>query len=79
MPHQWPYSDDDARLDQALRLAMDYLELKGFRGDHPIVQKYLTMLIVKEWEKGARHPLRLSNAAISAVEALIESHAEETV
>jgi hypothetical protein len=34
---------------------------------------------VKEWEKGARHPLRLSNAAITAVEELIESYAEEAV
>lgn len=79
MPSRWPYSDDDPRLDQALRIAIDYLEGKGFGGNHPTVRKYLAMMIVKEWEKGARHPLRLSNAAISAVEELIESHAQEAV
>jgi hypothetical protein len=62
-----------------LRIASDYMELKGFGRDHPTVKKYLAMMIVKEWEKGARHPLRLSNAAITAVEELIESYAEEAV
>jgi hypothetical protein len=62
-----------------LRIASDYMELKGFGRDHPTVKKYLAMMIVKEWEKGARHPFRLSNAAITAVEELIESYAEEAV
>jgi hypothetical protein len=52
------------------------MELKGFGGDHPTVKKYLAMMIVTEWGEGCVPPLRLSNAAITAVEELIESCAE---
>jgi hypothetical protein len=77
MRYPWPLSDADRRLDEALRIAMQYLELKGLADDYYALQKYVALQIVNEWHRGIRHPLRLANAAIATTEALLKPHAEE--
>ena len=63
--------------DQALKIAMQYLELKGLADDYYVLQNYVALQIVNEWQRGTRHPLRLPNAAIATAEALLNPHAEE--
>jgi hypothetical protein len=74
MQYPWSLSDADPRLDQALTIAMQYLELKGLADDYYTLEKYVALLILNEWQRGVRHPLRLSRAAIAKTEALLKPH-----
>ena len=53
--------------DQALKIAMQYMELKGLADDYYVLQNYVALQIVNEWQRGTRHRLRLSNAAIACL------------
>ena len=77
MPYPWPIQNGDPRLDQALKIAMNYLELKGLADDYYLLEKYVALQILNEWHRGTRHPLRLANAAIATAEALLKPHVEE--
>lgn len=68
MLYPWPTDADAVLLDDALEIAMGYLELKGLTREYGAVQKRAADIILEEWRKGARHRLRLSNAAIVAIE-----------
>ena len=61
----WPLLNDDRDFDQALKIAMQYMELKGLADDYYVLQNYVALQIVNEWQRGTRHRLRLSNAAIA--------------
>jgi hypothetical protein len=74
---QWHFPIDDPRLGQALKIAMQYLELKGLAEDYYMLQKYVALQIRNEWQRGTRHPVRLANAAIGRTEALLKPHTEE--
>jgi len=43
---------------------MQYMELKGVADDYYVLQNYVALQIVNEWQRGTRR-LRLSNAAIA--------------
>jgi hypothetical protein len=58
----------DALFDDALRIAMDYLERTGQAAEYTKVQSLAAATIVAQWRAGARHKIRLANHAINAVE-----------
>jgi hypothetical protein len=65
---------DDPRLGQALKIAMQYLELKGLTEDYYMLQKYVALQIRNEWQRGTRHRagpgcLNRTSAWISGVSA----------
>jgi len=46
---------------------MQYMELKGLADDYYVLQNYVALQIVNEWQRGTRHRLRLSNAVIATL------------
>ena len=64
----WPLSETDPVLDDALIIAMDYLRATGQADDYIRIERMAAATILTEWRKGVMHPLRLSNAAIVAVQ-----------
>jgi hypothetical protein len=59
-----------------LKIAIQYLELIGLADDYYVLQNDVALQIVNEWQRGTRHPLRLSNAAIATAEALLNPNVE---
>ena len=64
----WPLGETDPVLDDALIIAMDYLRATGQADDYIRIERMAAATILTEWRKGVMHPLRLSNAAIVAVQ-----------
>jgi hypothetical protein len=64
----WPNGEYNPVLDEALTIAMEYLELTGRAQEYNRVQAFAALVILKEWRSGVRHPIRLSNTAIVAIE-----------
>jgi hypothetical protein len=67
MLYAWPMTFYPM-LDEALHIAMDYLELTGQAQGYTKVQSEAAREIVARWRAGERHKLRLANYAIVAVE-----------
>ena len=68
MWYPWPIQGTHAKLDDALKIVMDYFEMKGGADDYYAVQKAAATIIVAEWRKGVQHPMRMANTAIVAIE-----------
>jgi hypothetical protein len=68
MLYDWPLLGFDALFDDALRIAMDYLERTGKANEYTKVQSLAAATIVAQWRAGVRHKIRLANYAINAVE-----------
>lgn len=66
--YPWPLNETDPVLDDALVIAMDYLRATGQADDYIRIERMAAATILTEWRKGVMHPLRLSNAAIVAVQ-----------
>jgi hypothetical protein len=66
MLYPWPIAYP--LLDEALQIAMDYLERTGQAGEYTKVQSQAAHEIMAQWRAGVRHKLRLANYAIVAVE-----------
>ena len=66
--YPWPIDDFDYVMDQALDIAMDYLERTEQAVKFIEVQRVAATAIVTAWKMGVRHRLRLANIAIKAVE-----------
>ena len=66
MLYPWPIAYP--LLDEALQIAMDYLEWTGQADEYTKVQSQAAHEIMARWGAGARHKLRLANYAIVAVE-----------
>jgi hypothetical protein len=66
MLYPWPVAYP--LLDEALQIAMDYLEWTGQAGEYTKVQSQAAHEIMARWRAGVRHKLRLANYAIVAVE-----------
>ena len=64
----WPLNETDPVLDDALMIVMDYLRATGQADDYTRIQRMAAATVLTEWRKGVRHPVRLSNAAIVAVQ-----------
>ena len=66
--YPWPVGDFDYAMDEALDIAMDYLERTEQAVKFIEVQRVAAMAIVAAWKMGVRHRVRLANIAIKAVE-----------
>jgi hypothetical protein len=66
MMYPWPVHDPV--LDDALYIAMRYLEQAGFGNDYTHVERKAASVIFCHWRDGKRHPIYLANKAIVAVE-----------
>ena len=66
MLYPWPVADP--LLDDALYIAMLYLDQSGFGDDYVKVEQKAASVILCHWRKGVRSPIYLANKAIIAVE-----------
>src|SRR5467141_130840 len=66
--YPWPVGDFDYAMDEALDIAMDYLERTEQAVKFIGGQRVGAMAIVAGWKMGVRHRVRLANIAIKAVE-----------
>ena len=61
--YPWPIGDFDNAMDEALDIAMDYLERTGQAVKFKEVQRAAAMAIVAAWKAGVRHRIKLAHAA----------------
>jgi len=47
---------------------MEYLERAGQAQNYPYVKELVALILVRSWRAGVRHPIRLANDAIVALE-----------
>ena len=72
-----PVADFDYAMDEALDIAMDYLERTEQAVKFIEVQRVAAMAIVAAWKMGVRHRVRLANIAIKAVERKTELFSDD--
>jgi len=65
--YPWPVGDFDYAMDEALDIAMDYLERTEQAVKFIEVQSVAAMAILAAWKMGVRHRVGLANIAIKAV------------
>jgi hypothetical protein len=66
MPYPWPVTDPI--LQEALDIALDYLESTGQAMPFIQTQWICANAILAAWNNGERHRIRLANCAIAAIE-----------
>jgi hypothetical protein len=66
--YPWPMGDFDYQMDEALDIALNYLELTGQAVNFIEVRRAAAMAIVAAWKMGVRHRIKLAHVAIKAVE-----------
>jgi hypothetical protein len=79
--YQWPVFVTDSVVQEALDIALDYLERSGQAYPYSEIQHLCAKTIFDEWNAGKRQRLWLANKAIMAVEKkqrLIEAAASIT-
>jgi hypothetical protein len=64
----WPDDCDRAALDQSLKIALEYLQLTGQAQDYRYTEQVVATAIIRSWRAGTRHPIRLANDGIAAIE-----------
>jgi hypothetical protein len=68
MPYPFPQAMGDPALQQALDIAMDYLEYTGQSFPYSETERVCALTILNEWHSGKRHRIWLANKAIVAIE-----------
>jgi hypothetical protein len=68
MLYPWPLADADVALEDALCIAMRYLQQAGLCDDFANVERKAASVILCHWRAGVKHPIYLANKAIVAVE-----------
>jgi hypothetical protein len=68
MLYPWPASALDITLSEALEIAMGYLEGTGQAHPYTETQEKAADAILSAWRAGVRHPMRLANCGIVAIE-----------
>jgi len=68
MSYRWPLPHPDPALDEALDIALDYLEATGQAKTGDDTQHFVADSVLSAWLKGARHKIRLANIGIQAVQ-----------
>ena len=66
--YPWPVENADARLQEALDIALDYLEFTRQAYPFSEVEKTCANVIMEAWKTGTKHRIRLANYAIVAIE-----------
>lgn len=68
MLYPWPRAEANPVLDQALQIAMGYLEGAGRAYPYSESQRRAASAILAAWQSGVRHQIRLANYGIAAIE-----------
>lgn len=68
MSYPWPLPHPAPVLDQALDIALDYLEATGQAKAGDDTQHLVAGVVLAEWLQGTRHRIRLANRGIVAAE-----------
>jgi NADH:ubiquinone oxidoreductase subunit len=66
--YPWPIGNFDYVMDDALHIALDYLDRTGRAVMFQEVQSTAANAIVAAWKSGVRHRIKLADIAIKAVE-----------
>ena len=66
--YEWPLRCPDPALQESLEIALDYLQRTGQAGARDGTDRVVAAAIMDAWSHSVRHPLRLANAGILAVE-----------
>jgi hypothetical protein len=66
--YPWPLGEFDNAMDVALEIAIDYLNRTGQAARFNDAQSTAAMAIAVAWKVGVRHPIKLADIAIRAVE-----------
>jgi hypothetical protein len=75
--YPWPVGDFDYAMDEALDIAMDYLERTEQAAKFIEVQHVAAMAILAAWKMGVRHRVRLANITIKVVERKTEPFSDD--
>jgi hypothetical protein len=68
MHYPWPLTEANIVLDEALDIALDYLEFTRQAYPFSETQEVCAETILQSWRLGVRHRIRLANDAIMAIE-----------
>jgi len=68
MRHPWPLSETNPTLEEALDIALEYLEQTGQALNYVYISRFAARTIKAEWDRGVHHKIALANAAIVEVE-----------
>ena len=68
MQYRWPLPHPDPTLDEALSIALNYLEATGQARADDHTQHVVAGSVLAAWLQGTRHKLRLANLGIVAVQ-----------
>jgi hypothetical protein len=74
--YPWPIGNFDYIMDDALHIALDYLDRTGQAAMFQQVQSTAAAAIVAAWKTGVRHRIKLADIAIKAVERKAEPFLE---
>ena len=79
MMYPWPLAECHHTLNEALEIAMDYLQLTRQAYPYSETQVWAADAILAAWRSGVRHKRRLANYAIGAVESKKQLNGRETL
>jgi hypothetical protein len=68
MSYPWPIEHADVTLQEALDIALDYLEVTGQAFPYSETERTCAQIILMTWKAGIRHRIKLANYAIVAIE-----------
>jgi hypothetical protein len=68
MSYQWPLPQPDPVLDEALDIALDYLQATSRAKAENDVKHLVARSVLAAWLEGMRHNVRLANVGIVAVQ-----------
>jgi hypothetical protein len=68
MQYPWPIANADEVLQDALDIALDYLEFTRQAYPFSEVERACASVILEAWKAGTRHRIRLANYAITTIE-----------
>jgi hypothetical protein len=68
MAYPWPIEYYDVKLQEALDIALDYLEFTRQAQPFTEVERICVNVILAAWKAGIRHRIKLANCAIVAIE-----------
>jgi len=68
MRHVWPLNEKNSAFEEALNIALHYLEQTGQATNYMYVSELAARSIKAASDRGVKHKIALANAAIVAVE-----------
>jgi hypothetical protein len=64
----YPWPIPGSKLQEALDIAMDYLERTGQGAPYFEIEEACACVVVDVWNRGVRHRIEMANCAIVAIE-----------